>query len=119
MECPKCQQTERQVKAGRTEYGSQRYQCQPCGKRYTPEPKVQGYSDAIRIQAVRLYVDGGNLRRIARQLGVNHQSVANWVRDHVAQLPAAPLPETVETLEMDELHSFIEQKKTKSTSSPS
>jgi transposase-like protein len=116
MECPECQQTEREVKAGRSEYGSQRYQC---GKRYTPEAKVQGYSDAVRLQAVGLYVDGGNLRRIARQLGVNHQSVANWVRDHVAQLPAAPMPETVETLEMDELHSFIEQKKTKSTSSPS
>jgi len=61
-------------------------------------------------------VDGGNLRRIGRQLGVNHQSVANWVKAHVAQLPAAPLPDKVDTIEMDELHTFIEHKKTKPTS---
>lgn len=116
MKCPRCQQRERQVKSGRTGAGSQRYKCQSCGQRYTPEPQTQGYSDARRLRAVQLYVDGGNLRRVARQLGVNHQSVANWVNAHAAQLPAAPLPDRVETIEMDELHTFIEDKKTKLTS---
>jgi transposase-like protein len=116
MKCPKCEQTERQVKAGRNSTGSQRYKCQQCGTRYTPEPKEQGYSDEIRLRAVQMYVDGGNLRRVARHLGVNHQSVANWVKAHAAQLPAAPLPDKVETIEMDELHTFIEHKKTKPTS---
>jgi transposase len=113
MKCPKCQQTECQVKSGRTGTGSQRYKCQSCGCRYTPEPKAQGYSDEIRLRAVQRYVDGGNLRRVARQLGVNHQSVANWVKAHAAQLPAAPLPQQVEIIEMDEIHTFIEYKKTK------
>lgn len=116
MKCPKCEQSDRQVKSGQNQTGSQRYKCQYCGSRYTPEPKEQGYSDAIRLRAVQLYIDGGNLRRVARQLGVNHQSVANWVKAHVAQLPAAPLPDKVETIEMDELHTFIEHKKTGPTS---
>jgi transposase-like protein len=116
MKCPKCQQTEGQVKRGRTGTGSQRYKCQSCGQRYTPEPKAQGYRDDIRLRAVQLYIDGGNLRRVARQLGVNHQSVANWVNAHAAPLPDAPLPDQVETIEMDELHTFIERKKTKPTS---
>lgn len=116
MKCPKCEQTERQVKSGRTGFGSQRYKCQDCGQRYTPEPKAQGYSDEVRLRAVQMYIDGGNLRRLARQLGVNHQSVANWVNAHAAQLPEAPLPEHVEMIEMDELHTFIERKKTKPTS---
>lgn len=116
MKCPKCDQSERQVKSGRTGAGSQRYKCQSCGHRYTAEPKEQGYSDAIRLRAVQMYLDGGNLRRVARQLGVNHQSVANWVNAHVAQLPAAPLPNQIETIEMDEVHTFIEHKKTKPTS---
>jgi transposase-like protein len=77
---------------------------------------MAGYSDETRLQAVKLYVEGMNLRRIARQLGVNHQSVANWVNAHAAQLPDAPLPSQVETIEMDELHTFIEHKKTKPTS---
>lgn len=78
--CPKCQNTTRQVKVGRTEAGSQRYQCQHCGHKHTPAPKQQGYPDEIRQQALRLYVDGMNLRRIARHLGVVHQTVANWVK---------------------------------------
>jgi transposase-like protein len=77
---------------------------------------LQGYPEATRLQAVRMYVDGMNLRRVARHLGVNHQSVANWVKAYAAQLPPAPLPEEVETIEMDELHTFVERKKTKPTS---
>jgi transposase-like protein len=79
-----------------------------CGTRYTPEPKPQGYSREVRMAAIRLYVDGINLRRIGRQLGVNHQSVANWVKAYVAQLPPASQPEKAETMEMDELHSWLE-----------
>ena len=113
MKCPKCQSTGKQHKAGRNPSGSQRYRCRQCGSKHTPNPTLQGYPEAIRLQAVRLYVDGMNLRRIARHLGVNHQSVANWVKAYAAQLPPAPLPDEVGTVEMDELHTFIEDKKTK------
>jgi transposase-like protein len=51
-----------------------------------------------------------NIRRIGRTLGVNHQSVANWVKAHVAQLPNAPVPAEVETVELDELFTFVEKK---------
>lgn len=114
--CPHCQQNTRQVKVGRTKAGSQRYQCQHCRRRYTPQPKAQGYPDSVRQQAMRLYVDGMNLRRIARHLGVVHQSVANWVAAHAALLPdTPPQPETVTVIEQDELYTFVEAKKTKST----
>ena len=118
MHCPKCKNQKQQVKSGRTEAGSQRYKCRACGARYTPYPKPQGYSDEVRLQAVRMYVDGMNLRRIARHLGVNHQSVANWVKAYANQLPPAPLPDEVETVEMDELFTFVGDKKTRSSSSP-
>ncbi|MCS7010977.1 MAG: helix-turn-helix domain-containing protein, partial [Anaerolineales bacterium] len=67
----------------------------------------------MRQKAVQMYVDGANFRRIARHLGVNPQSVANWVKAHAEQLPAASLPETVEKAEMDELFTFIGDKKNK------
>ena len=63
-----------------------------------------------------MYVDGLNLRRVARHLGVNHQSVANWVNAYAEQLPAAPQPEAVDIIEMDEVFTFIGEKKTKSSS---
>lgn len=41
--CPHCQQTKRQNKAGRTPSGSQRYRRMFGIRKYTPEPKSQGY----------------------------------------------------------------------------
>ena len=113
--CPYCERSEQQIKAGRTKAGSQRYHCKVCQRTYTPEPKAMGYPEAVRQQAVKLVADGVNYRRAARQLGVNHQSVINWVNAAVAQLPPAPLPNRVEVIEMDELYTFVERKKTKST----
>lgn len=86
-----------------------------CGAKYTPEKKRHGYGAKVRRQAIRLYVDGMNLRRTARHLGIHHSTVAVWVKDHVDQLPKAPQPDKVKTAEMDELFTFIGNKKTKST----
>ena len=116
--CPTCQSSTRQVKHGRNPSGSQRYLCQSCTRTYTPEPTVSGYDAATRQQALRLYADGMNLRRIARHLGVVHQTVANWVTAHADALPAQP-PQPdgpVETAELDELYTFVGHKKTRPTS---
>jgi transposase-like protein len=115
--CPYCQVEVHQMKAGRTEAGSQRYRCGVCQRRYTPEPKEHGYPDEMRQQAVKLYSDGMNYRRIGRQLGVDHVTVMLWVKAHADQLPAQPpQPEQAGVIEMDELFTFVGQKKTKSTS---
>ena len=113
--CPYCQASSRQVKAGKQPSGSQRWKCQRCQRRYTPEPKEQGYPAEVRQQAVKLYVDGLNYRRIGRILGVDHKSVMNWVKAHADQLPPAPVPKQVENAELDELFTFVGKKKTTST----
>ena len=118
MECPKCHNKEKQHKVGKTTAGSQRYRCYGCKHTYTPIKKKRGYDEEIRQQALRMYVDGMNLRRIGRQLGIHHQTVANWVKAYASQLPDAPVPEQVDEAEMDELFTFIGDKKTGSTSSP-
>jgi len=113
--CPYCQETTRQNRAGKTRAGSQRYRCMHCGHKYTPEPKKQGYPESVRRQALELYVDGNNLRRIARHLKVAPQTVAYWVTEVAQALPRAPVPEVIREAEMDELFTFIGEKKTKST----
>jgi hypothetical protein len=50
-----------------------------------------------------------NIRWIARTLRGNHQSVVNGVNAHIAQLPASPVPSQVETIEFDELFTFVEK----------
>jgi hypothetical protein len=44
---------------------------------HTPDPKPFGYPEEIKREAVRLYLEGTNVRRIGRILSVNHQSVVN------------------------------------------
>lgn len=115
--CPHCCQTTRQVKVGLTPSGSQRYLCHQCQRKYTPIPKDAGYPERLRHQALQLYVDGMNLRRIARHLGIVHQTVANWVKayaDLLPNLPPQPNPTTI--IEQDELYTFIKAKKTPPTS---
>lgn len=115
--CPKCQATEGQIRHGYTTAGSQRYQCKGCGYRYTPQPKERGYSDAVRLEAVRLSLEGMSQRAIGRKLSISQQSVGNWLKAYVSQLPDEPLPERLEVTELDELFTFVGSKKTKSTSS--
>ena len=102
--------------------GSQKYRCHVCRKTYNPAPKKQGYPTSVRAEALKMYVDGLNFRRIARLLKVDPQSVANWVTAYHASLPSAPqakpiAPEVaVDTLEADELFTFVGTKKASSTS---
>ena len=112
--CPHCQRSTQQVKNGRTRAGSQRYRCHACRRKYTPAPQPQGYGTNLRRQAIQLYVDGMNLRRIGRTLGVVHQTVANWVAAHADALPAQPPQPSspVETAARDALFTFVAHKKT-------
>jgi transposase-like protein len=114
--CPKCAQETKQHKIGFTQSGSQRYKCQHCACRYTPEPKTPGYPHEIRQQAVRMYLEGLNFRRIGRVLGVHHTSVINWVNAQAERVEQAPVPDQVETVEMDEVFTYVGRKKTVSTS---
>jgi transposase len=117
-QCPHCASSEAQTKAGHTHTGSQRYKCRACARIYTPDPKLLGYPDEIKREAVRLYLEGVNFRRIGRILDVNHQSVINWINSYHASLAvSAPAVAAPEVVELDELFTFVGSKKRKPTSS--
>ena len=84
LPCPTCGETTQQHQAGTNPSGTARRECQHCHRTYTPAPKHHGYDLALRRQALTLYVDGMNFRRIARHLEVNHQTVINWVNQAAA-----------------------------------
>jgi transposase-like protein len=119
--CPTCQQTTCQHKAGTNRSGTARHECQHCHRTYTPLPKTRGYDTDQRQMALRMYVDGNNFRRIARLIGVHHQTVINWVNAAAARLPSPPTPrerqqQSAHTLELDEIHTFVGEKKRRLTS---
>jgi transposase-like protein len=87
-----------------------------CMRKYSPHPKQHGYPEEMRRQAIKMYVDGMNLRRIGRHLGLHHRTVSLWVQAYASSLADPPLPAQVQAAEMDELFTFIGDKKTASTS---
>jgi transposase-like protein len=112
-QCRDCRNQKEQIKSGLNRSGTQRLMCRGCGKTSTPEPKGRGYAADVREKAVRMYVEGNNFRRIGRLLNVNHQSVVNWVNAyHEKVKDAAALPLSTATIEIDELWSFVGEKKT-------
>lgn len=138
LSCGHCGADKYQVKNGSSPTGVARYKCGVCKRTYATEQKNRGYSAAIRLEAVRMYVDGTNFRRTARFLGVNPQSVVNWVNAYHARAKqtaenfpnANPRPSSLvsqakdertdtrslDVVEGDELFTFIGNKKTEFTS---
>lgn len=120
MKCTHCE-SGKTVKAGANPSGSQRYYCKECHRHFTPEPKPKGYAAEVREQAVKMVVDGANFRRTGRYLKVNHQTVVNWFNAATAELKPAKTPRPVvgegDVVELDELFTFVGDKKTKPTSS--
>ena len=112
--CPSCQ-SETLVKAGKNASGSQRYQCKHCKGYVTPAPKPKGHAPSLQTMALKLYLEGNGLRRIGRLLGVAHQTVTNWINRTHAHLTPAPQPVQSAVIELDELFTFVQSKKTKFT----
>ncbi|BDI33698.1 LacI family transcriptional regulator [Capsulimonas corticalis] len=80
--------------------GNQRFLCQACRRRYTPQPRERGYSDEHRESAGRMRREGKTLAQIAEDLNVSARTVANWLSsrddaslppDAQAEAPAAEL----------------------------
>jgi hypothetical protein len=57
-------------------------------------------------------LNGMGFRGIERVTGINHNSVINWVRQAAEVLPDADY-DIPETAQIDELETFVGQKKTK------
>jgi transposase-like protein len=113
--CPTCQQDHYVIKSGLNRTGSQRFRCQHCRRYFTPAPKPEGYALTVRKQALQLYLEGTSFRAIGRLLGLHHQTVCNWVAQAATALPAAVTDQTpTATIELDELYTFVQQKKTRS-----
>jgi transposase-like protein len=109
MECPKCKSTEF-VKDGIVKE-RQRFQCKHCKYRYTVEQR--GKPNSLKKLALQMYLEGMGFRSIERILKVSNVTVLNWIKSFGKQIEEYRRPEgNLEIIEMDELHTFIGEKKT-------
>jgi transposase-like protein len=110
-QCKRCQ-GERVVKNGHSRHGHQRFKCVSCGLSF-------GQLDHRRVDpqrresALKHYAEGTGLRTTERLVGVSHNSVMNWVRQEVAGKAIERLdPAQIDTIEADELWTYVGSKKT-------
>lgn len=111
MHCPYCESTV--IGKNGKRRGKQNHICVTCGRQfidvYSP-PK--GYSDEIKVECLKAYVNGEGFRAIERTKGVHHTTVIYWLKLIGEKLPdAPPIDEIPEVGEMDELETFVGSKK--------
>jgi len=110
MDCPKCQ-NHKSVKDGIVK-GKQRYKCKSCNYRYTVELKSTAKPKNTKRQALELYLEGLGFRSIGRFLGVSHVSVYQWIKFFGENIEEIRSDDKIEIIEMDEMHTYIGNKKT-------
>jgi transposase-like protein len=89
-QCPSCHAGEdQQVWAGKNPSGSQRFLCKHCGRKYTPAPARMGYPEALRRQAILMCLEGQSFRSVAGKIGVNPQTIVNWINAYVSKTSRA------------------------------
>jgi len=113
VHCLYCNSTE--VRKNGQRRGKQNYICVKCGRQfievYNPP---RGYSDEIKKECLKLYVNGMGFRAIERATGVHHTTIIYWLKQIGEQLPDAPLESEIpEVGELDELETFVGSKKNK------
>ncbi|MDN5296737.1 MAG: hypothetical protein PWQ71_843 [Bacteroidota bacterium] len=61
---------------------------------------------------IYLYLEGLGFRSIGRFLKVSHVTVFNWIKDFGEKTDEFRNPGDIEIIELDEMHTYIGQKKT-------
>lgn len=108
MQCPECQ-SEHIRKNGKNRQVKQNYICVDCHRQFIESYEShRGYSDNVRRECLKMYVNGMGFRAIERVKGVHHTTVINWVKQIGELLPDAYDPEVIPQVgELDELENFI------------
>ncbi len=109
-QCPSCP-TARVVKNGLSRHGHQRYRCLACKTTFGDVDRRLVDED-LKQSALRHYAEGVGLRATERLVGPSHNSIMRWVRQEVAGKALAKLDSAqIETIEADELWSYVGSKK--------
>jgi len=109
MNCPRCKSSNHK-KNGKVD-GRQRYKCNVCGYNYSVELKSTASSASVKRQILQLYLEGLEFRSIGRFLGVSHVSVQRWIKNFGQDLEDLKSENEISIVEMDEMYTYIGNKK--------
>jgi transposase len=106
--CPKCKS--KNFRKDGIVKSRQRYFCKDCKNRFTVEQI--GKPNNLKKDALILYLEGLGFRSIGRVLHVSHVAVFNWIKSFGEKLDEFRNPSEIQVMELDEMHTYIGQKKT-------
>ena len=109
MKCPKCS-SEEYCKDGIVK-SRQRFKCKRCNYRYTVERKSDVKSSQTKRLAFELYLEGVGFRAIGRTLKISYVTVFQWIKKWGENLELPRRNEAIEVVELDEMHTYVSQKK--------
>ena len=111
MKCLECKSTH--VNKNGHQKGKQNYIGVECGRQFIECYKPHsGYSQIVKYESLKMYVNGMGFRAIERIKGVHHTIIIDWVKQVKKLLPQAYEPDTItEVGELDGLEIFIGSKK--------
>ncbi|MEM9510542.1 MAG: IS1 family transposase [Cyanobacteria bacterium P01_E01_bin.35] len=112
MKCPKCSSSK--ISKNGYRRGKQYFRCRECGRQFVLNPKKQPYSPEVKQLCLKIYLNGMGLRGIQRVTEIHHTTIMNWIKDAGIELPDAPEDSEIpEITEIDELQTFVGNKKNK------
>jgi transposase-like protein len=107
--CPKCSSS-CSIKSGKIN-NTQRYKCKSCSYHYTVLCRSSSGTKEQKRQALELYLEGLGFRSIGRVLRFSHVAVFNWIKEFGKKLETLKSDGQIKIVEMDEMHSYISNKK--------
>lgn len=113
MECPECKSSH--INKNGRKKGKQNHICLNCSRQFIDsyEPH-RGYSQEVKRECLKMYVNGMGFRAIERVTGVHNTTVMAWVKKVGVLLPDYYHPESIPLVgELDELETFVASKKRK------
>ena len=110
MDCPRCCSINH-CKDGVIK-GLQRHKCKDCKYRYTVEQKSDVKSKETRRMALEMYLEGLGFRAIGRILHISYGTVYQWINRWGKSVELPKRDEEIEVVELDEMHTYVGQKKT-------
>lgn len=94
MPCPRCSSTH--IRKNGVKKGKQNYICVDCNRQFIDsyEPN-RTYSEDMKQECLKMYVNGMGFRGIERVTGVHHTTIITWVKQRAEALPDAPEAEQI------------------------
>lgn len=111
MNCPKCKSSQ-STKNGKTNARKQRYKCKNCNYPFSVERRCTEKTDEQKRLALQLYLAGMGFRAIGRVLNISYGTIFQWVKKWGEQTELPKSEEPIQIVELDEIHTYFQHKKT-------